>query len=137
MKVAPVISLSGAVVKDMEVLNVNAPNAPPPQRPCYPLLAHYLPRALTPNLRDKLMNSNESIPYSIQNCSCELLPRIARASRSGQRSRQLATSRRREVEELSTRCKRHSCVHRSVIPSTKDLTYDVRLGVSCVLNSLA
>lgn len=39
MKVAPVISLPGAVDKDMEVLNVNAPNA-------LPLNAHVIPCSL-------------------------------------------------------------------------------------------
>ena len=38
MKVAPVISLSGAVDKDMEVLNVNAPNAH--VIPCSLIISH-------------------------------------------------------------------------------------------------
>jgi len=57
--------------------------------------------------------SDESIPYSIHNCSCEVLPRIARASRRGQRSPELSISRRREAEDLKLmHCGWRGCVHR-------------------------
>jgi len=102
VKIILALSLSDTVVKDVEVVNVSAPNPfLPLQHPRSPQLAHCLPRTLTLNPPWPV---DESIPYGIPVCGREPLPQITRAVRRSQRSRELASGRRREVEELSKRC---------------------------------
>lgn len=101
MKIILVLSLSDTVVKDVEVVNVSATNT---------LLSNIhdslcsliVFRVLISN---PLRQVNESIPYGIQNCSRKPLPQVTRPSGRGQRPRELAPSRRGEMEELSTRCR--------------------------------